>query len=90
MDIFTLLKANIRHKKGSFVSIMILMLIVSMAFTAIFSIKANCENSIHNALDSVNVGNLNLFISNEELSEDCHSFTALIIHWVSLIIARLW
>ena len=70
MDIFTLLKANIRHKKGSFVSIMILMLIVSMAFTAIFSINANCENSIHGALDSVNVGNLNLFISNDALSED--------------------
>lgn len=54
MEIFTLLKANIRHKKGSFVSIMILMLIVSMSFTAIFSLKDNCINSIEKALDSIN------------------------------------
>ena len=66
MEILTLLKANIRHKKGSFVSIMILMLIISMSFTAIFSIKDNCVSSIENAQDLTNVGDLTLMIHNEE------------------------
>ena len=52
MEVLTLLKANIRHKKGSFVSIIILMLIISLTFTAIISIKNNCENGIEDALDS--------------------------------------
>ena len=70
MEIFTLLKANIRHKKGSFVSIMILMLIVSMSFTAIFSLKDNCINSIEKALDSINASDLTLLISNAALSDE--------------------
>lgn len=70
MEIITMLKANIRHKKGSFVSIIILMLIISMSFTAIFSIKDNCVNSIETALDSVNAGDLNLFVSNHVLTDE--------------------
>lgn len=70
MDIFTLLKANIRHRKGSFVSIMILMLIISMSFTAIFSIKDNCVSSIENAQDITKIGDLTLMIRNgEQLDE---------------------
>jgi ABC-type antimicrobial peptide transport system permease subunit len=69
MEIFTLLKANIRHKKGSFVSIIILMMIICMSFTAIFSIKNNCINSINNALDRVDAADLTLFVSNHELSK---------------------
>lgn len=70
MEILTLLKANIRHKKGSFVSIIILMIIISMSFTAILSVKDNCTNSIENALDSVNAGDLSVNISNHRLTDD--------------------
>lgn len=70
MEILTLLKANIRHKKGSFLSIIILMIIISMSFNAIFSIKGNCVNSIENALDSTNVGDLNLFVSSHVLTDE--------------------
>lgn len=70
MEIFTLLKANIRHKKGSFVSIIILMLIISMSFTAVFSIKENCSNSIQNALDNVNAGDLNMIMNADMLSNE--------------------
>lgn len=69
MEILTLLKANIRHKKGSFVSIIILMMIICMAFTAIFSLKDNCIDSIDNALDQVNAGDLLLFVSSDVLSD---------------------
>lgn len=70
MEILTLLKANIRHKKGSFVSIVILMIIISMSFTAIFSIKDNCVNSIETALDSVNAADLTLLMRSDALSEE--------------------
>ena len=50
MEIFTLLLANIRRKKGSFVSIMILMVIISLSLTAFLSIKESCFSSIDNAL----------------------------------------
>ncbi len=70
MEILTLLKSNIRHKKGSFTSIIILMLIISLSFTAIFSIKENCINSINNALESVNASNLVLMVRTDVLSEE--------------------
>lgn len=70
MEIFTLLKANIRHKKGSFISIIILMLIISMSFTAIFSIKDNCINSIENALNIANVGDLNVLGTSDVLDDE--------------------
>ncbi len=70
MEILTLLKSNIRHKKGSFKSIVILMLIISMSFTAIFSIKENCINSINNALESVNAGDITVCIPNRALSDE--------------------
>lgn len=70
MEILTLLRANIRHKKGSFISIIILMIIISMSFTAILSVKDNCKNSIENALDSVNAGDLTVYISNHRITDD--------------------
>ena len=70
MEILTLLKANIRHRKGSFTSIIILMIIISMSFTAILSVKDNCTNSIINALDSVNAGDLSVYISSHRLTDD--------------------
>ena len=70
MEILTLLKSNIRHKKGSFKSIVILMLIISMAFTAIFSIKENCVNSINNALENVNAGDITICIPHRILSDE--------------------
>ena len=70
MEILTLLKSNIRHKKGSFKSIIILMLIISMSFTAIFSIKENCVNSINNALESVNAGDIAVYIPHKALSDE--------------------
>ena len=53
MEIITLLKANLRHKKGSFLSILILMIIISMALTAIFSVQDNVYDSICGAHDRI-------------------------------------
>ena len=68
MEIFTLLKANIRHKKGSFVSIIILMILISMSLTAILSLKDNCKKGVEDALNQVNAGNLNVYIKEQNKS----------------------
>lgn len=70
MEILTLLKANIRHKKGSFFSIIILMLIVSMSFTAVFSLKDNCTNAIEESHEMYDLADLNLLMSNQVLTDD--------------------
>ena len=70
MEILTLLKANIRHKKGSFISIIILMIIVSMSFTSVISIQDNCSSCINDALDSVNAAELQLYLTSDALSDD--------------------
>ena len=70
MEIFTLLKANIRYKKGSFISIVLLMIIIAMSLTTILSVKENCKNSHETALDEVNAGNITTFISTRRLTED--------------------
>lgn len=68
MEIITLLKANIRHKKGSFASIIILMILISMSLTAILSINDNCTNSINNAMEKANVGDLNVYFREQNLT----------------------
>lgn len=70
MEIITLLKANIRHKKGSFISIIILMVIISTALTSFLSVRDNCRNSIQNALDEINAGDLSVFILESKLSNN--------------------
>ena len=70
MEILTLLKANIRHKKGSFVSIIILMLLVSMSFTAVFSLKDNCANGINEAHEYVNTSDLTLRMDSQFLTDE--------------------
>ncbi len=49
MEMITLLKANIRHKKGSFVSVILLTMIVAMSVTIVLSIK---ESSVQGVLNS--------------------------------------
>lgn len=70
MEILTLLKANIRHRKGSFTSIILLMLIISMAMTAMISIRDNCSRGIENAFEQVNAADLTVCIRSQSLSAE--------------------
>ncbi|MBQ3546366.1 MAG: FtsX-like permease family protein [Lachnospiraceae bacterium] len=70
MDILTLLKANIRHRKGSFISIIFLMLIISMSLVSILSIKDNCRNSIENAHKMVDSCDVSVTISDKMLTDE--------------------
>lgn len=70
MEILTLLKANIRHKKGAFISIIILIIIISMSMTAILSVQDNCIAGTENALDQVDAGNISVFIKSSNLTSE--------------------
>ncbi len=70
VEILTLLKANIRHKKGSFISIILLMILVSMSLTAILSVNDNSNKSIEEELDYVNAGNITLFMKNKIITDE--------------------
>lgn len=49
MEILTLLNANIRRKKGSFVSVILLTMIIAMSVTVILSIKESTLNGVYKA-----------------------------------------
>lgn len=70
MDIFTLLKANIRYKKGAFISIVLLMMIIAMSLTTILSVKENCTNSHVDMLNEANEGNIIAFIMTRRLTKE--------------------
>ena len=69
-DILTLVRANIRHKKCSFKSIMILMMIISLSVTAIVSLKRNFITSFESAYDHSGAGDVTLNIRNEFLTDE--------------------
>lgn len=69
MEIITMLKANIRHKKGSFASIIILMLIITMALAAILSVQDNIYDGIMEAQERTNTGNVIAYMDVTKLSD---------------------
>ena len=70
MGVLILLKANIRHKKGSFVSIILLMIIISMSLTSIISLKDNVARSVSTEMDQVDAGDLLVMIKERQLTDD--------------------
>ena len=69
MEIWTMLKANIKHKKGTFISIVIMMILISMSLTAIISVSDNADKSVEKAYEQVNAGELTFFIKEKDLSQ---------------------
>ena len=58
MEIVTVLRANIRYQKGSFFSILILMLMVSVSLTSVLTVSINSEKSEWEALERAGFGTL--------------------------------
>ena len=58
MEILTLLKANIRHKKGSFVSVVLLTLIIATSVTTILGIKDSAFQGVYASHDMVGTPDL--------------------------------
>ena len=69
MELFTMIKANIRHKKGSFVSIILLMAVISMALTAIISVWDNIYGGVIQAQERAKTANIVCMVNKNQLSE---------------------
>ena len=70
MDIITLLKANLKHKKGNFISIILLMLIISTMLTAVISIKTNLGISAKKAHEEVKTGDFVVLMDKSMLTDE--------------------
>ncbi len=70
MEIITLLKANLTHKKGSFISILVLILIIATVLTSVLSIKNNMNTRAKEAHKAIDTGDLVLYIENKQLTKE--------------------
>lgn len=57
-EIITVIKGNFRKNKGSYISITLLMLVVSLAITAVFSIIINTNERDTSAMEEVGFGHI--------------------------------
>jgi putative ABC transport system permease protein len=77
MDILTVLKANLRYKKGALISIAVLMMIVTTALTGVISVNESIRGNLKAAVKALDYGDI-LFIledtyATEELYEAIES-----------------
>lgn len=69
MEIWTLVKANIRKKKSTCISIMVLTAIVVSLLTAMISVRENYESSLAQAYEEAASGEISLYIETERLTD---------------------
>ncbi len=69
MEILTILKANIRRKKGSFAGILVLMAMISLALTSILGVWDNIYDGLENAQKRMHTGDVICQIANNMLDE---------------------
>lgn len=70
MEILTLLKANIKSKKGSFISIMILTLLIVTISAAVMGIRNNMFNAYDYAADNADIGDLTIMIQDKYVTKE--------------------
>ncbi len=70
MEIRTLLKANIRHKKGAFISVMILTLIIVATAATALGIRKNFSSALEQAQEEIGIGDCNVEISEKYYNEE--------------------
>lgn len=70
MEILTLLKANIKKKKGTFISIAFLMVIISAVMTSLISVKDNYQNALKTSLKGETACDVLLYFPTYALTEE--------------------
>ncbi|MGN1417398.1 MAG: FtsX-like permease family protein [Oscillospiraceae bacterium] len=70
MEILTLLRANLRHKKGAFISVILLMMMIILSFSVTASNNDNVADGIRRAHLSADTGDFAAFIAESELDGD--------------------
>lgn len=69
MEVLTLLKANIKKKKGTFISIVILMIIIATSMTAILSVRDNYDKGMEQAFEISDSGDILVGIGKSVLTD---------------------
>lgn len=70
MEILTLLKANIRHKKGAFLCTLILTFVIVATAVTVLGVRNNYFTALDNAHEYSEVGNSNVFIADRLLTDE--------------------
>ena len=70
MAVSTLLKAGLKRKKGSFIGVIVLMIIISMSIVSVLSIKENSRMSVVDSISKTNSPDLSVLIMEDQLSEE--------------------
>ncbi len=70
MEIFTLLKANIRNKKGNFISTLVLIFILSLVLTTVIGVVTNSDRRLEEAYQEVNMPDSMSAVKEDDYTED--------------------
>lgn len=77
MALLVLLRGELRHKKSTFIGIMLISFVVALCLSTIVSVNQNASSEVEEALDYVNAGDISVWINDEsystELIEQCES-----------------
>lgn len=84
MELFILLKAGIKKKKGALISIALLMMIVTSALTAILSAVENYEIGLDKAFETADCGDTILIISSQSLNDELKRKWRAVLWWKGL------
>ncbi|MDE7298893.1 MAG: hypothetical protein K2N94_08695, partial [Lachnospiraceae bacterium] len=69
MEILTLLKANLRLKKGAFISIMLLTILITASAGAVLSVMDNSARALNSALTAADSGDVVVFMFSDMLTD---------------------
>ena len=70
MEIFTLLKANMKRKKGAFVGILLLTAIIVAMMSSIFSVRDNYQAGMQRAFSEPGNGDIVAYIKQDKLTKE--------------------
>ena len=70
MDILTIVKANIRSKRGTFFSIVLLMTIIAATMTSMFSVRDNYSKGFEEAMEYADYGDTTVIMKTGNLTEE--------------------
>lgn len=73
MEILTVLKGNMKHHKGAFISVVLLLFIIAMSFAAITSLNDNLKKDVEAANELAGTGDYVVLIPDKQVTEDLFS-----------------
>lgn len=69
MKYLTLIKANIKRQKGSFIGILVMMMIISISISSIISVNINSDARFDEAVEEVGIGDMVCWTLDKNLNE---------------------